>query len=171
MTKTLLIAVAVIVVGSAIWVLVPPAQNDGVCAPLFPEDRSVELINSLDGQTANFASTTVNITGRATEGGTQTTFTKDSDKQIVEQRFYGETGRSYMRFYFQTNKLFAIVKLNLLYAVPISVDSSGKTASSEERDYYLDANGRVCSAKVNGVSQPLDADVQEMIRDYITGIQ
>lgn len=55
-------------------------------------------------------------------------------KKIVEQRFYGEEGRSYMRFNFEENKLFAIVKPNLIYAVPISVDSSGSVKSSEERE-------------------------------------
>ena len=75
-----------------------------------------------------------------------------------------------MRFYFYENRLFAIVKLNLSYAAPISVDSSGIIKSSEERNYYLDISGRVCSAEVNGESQPLGGDTQDMIREYIAGI-
>jgi hypothetical protein len=87
----------------------------------------------------------------------------------VEQRFYGETGKSYMRFYYDgTTTIFAIVKLNVTYAVPLSVDSSGAVNVSEESDYYLATTGRVCSAKVNGVSKQIDNDTQEMIKEYIS---
>jgi hypothetical protein len=170
MTKVLLVGIAIIVVGSALVAFAPRPQSSDICASILPVDRSRELVNSLDRQTSEFASTTIEVSGRSAEGGTQTIFTQNGVRKIVEQRFYGETGRSYMRFYYEGNKVFAVVKLNISYARPISVDPSGTIGSSEERDYYLDPNGRVCSAETNGASQPTDGGMQDMIREYIAGI-
>jgi YD repeat-containing protein len=166
----LVVLISIIAIGCGAFFLVVRSQDIDVCTPLLPIAQSKEFVNSIDGQTSELASTTVDVMGRSTEGGTQTTFTRDGLKQIVEQRFYAETGRSYMRFYFYEGRLFAIVKLNMSYAAPISVDSSGAIKSSEERDYYLDDKGRVCVAEVNGVSQPIGDETQDMIREYVAGI-
>jgi hypothetical protein len=129
------------------------------------------MVDALDKQSSQFASTTADITDRSAEGGAQITFSQNGNRKIVEQRFYGETGKSYyMRFYYDGTTIFEIVKLNVTYAVPISVDGSGAVKSSEESDYYLEPTGRVCGSEVNGVSQPIDKDTQDMIQEYIAGI-
>jgi hypothetical protein len=170
MTKLLLTAVAIIIAGSAAFMLTHRAEEIEICSPILPVDRSRELVSSLDEQATTFRSTTVDLMGRSAEGGTQTTFRQEGIRKVVEQRFYGESGRSYMRFYYEGSKIFAIVKLNISYKAPISVDPSGTVGPSEERDYYLDPNGHVCGAEVNGVSQPIDSDTQDMIQEYIAGI-
>jgi hypothetical protein len=145
-------------------------RSSSICRPIYPTAQSKEMVNTLDKQSSQFASTTADITDRSAEGGAQITFTQNGNRKIVEQRFYGETGKSYMRFYYDGNTIFEIAKLNFTYAVPLSVDSSGTAKSSEESDYYLESSGRVCSSEVNGVSRPVDKDTQEMIQEYISGI-
>jgi hypothetical protein len=145
-------------------------RSSSICTPIYPAAQSKEMIDTLDKQSSQFASTTSNITDRSAEGGAQITFTKNGSRKIVEQRFYGETGKSYMRFYYDDTAVFEIVKLNFTYVVPLSVDSSGVVKSSEESDYYLASTGRVCGSEVNGVSRPIDKDTQEMIQEYISGI-
>ena len=140
------------------------------CELVMPINQSQAVIDRLDNDTSSFASSTIDLMGRSAEGGLQTNYTNGQVRQVVEQRFYGETGRSYMKFYYSKNKLFAIVKLNLTYAAPLSVDNSGTVESSEERDYFLDQNGQVCNAFVNHISQPVDKDTQDMIAEYINGI-
>ncbi len=146
-------------------------QDGLACVPVLPIDESRTMIDSLDNQASQFASTTIDLMGQSAEGGSQTTFSSGNSKKIVEQRFYGETGRSYMRFYFEEDKIFSIVKLNLTYEAPISVDSNANVGSTEEKDYFLDASGKVCTVEVNGAAQPVDADTQEMIQEYIVGIK
>ena len=171
MTKILLVVIAIIIAGAAVVILAPRAQNSDICVPIVPVDRSREIVNLFDGSTSQFASTTVDVMGRSTEGGTQTTFTKSRAKQIVEQRFYGETGRSYMRFYYnEDGAIFAITKLNLSYHVPIYVDSSATVKMSEKKDFYLNRDGTVCSWFLNDVEQSVDRDTQDMIREYIASI-
>jgi hypothetical protein len=145
-------------------------RGENICTPMFPITKSKQVASALDEQSTKMASTTNAIMGRSAEGGTQITFTQDGLRKIVEQRFYGETGMSYMRFYYYGDKIFQITKLNLMYAVPISVDSSGTIKISEERDYYLGNKANVCISQLNGATQPVDKDTQEMIRDYINGI-
>jgi hypothetical protein len=147
------------------------SQGSMGCELIVPLDQAKALIDQLDHDTARFASTTVNVMDRSTEGGTQTNYTAGMERKIIEQHFYGETGQAYMRFYFDDNRLFAIVKLNLTYAVPINVDSSGVVKTTEERDYHLNNSGRVCALDINGAAAPVDSQSQDMIRDYIGGIQ
>jgi hypothetical protein len=145
--------------------------NSRTCVPIFPIPQSKALIASLDEQSPDFASTTVDLMGRSAEGGTQATFKDATGRtRVVEQRFYGETGRSHMRFYYNRGKLFSIVKLNLTYAVPITVDPSGPVKSSEQREYYLNDASVVCMVTVNNAEQPADNETQGMIAQYIKGI-
>lgn len=146
-------------------------QDSRACEPVFSLDESKAKIYFLDKQTAQFASSTVELMGRSTEGGVQITFLDRNSKKIVDQRFYGETGRSHMRFYFEGNIISSIVKLNITYEVPITVDNNVSIKSTEEKGYYLDANGKVCGVDVDGVAQPVEADAQEMIKEYIAGIK
>jgi hypothetical protein len=67
------------------------------CSSIMPQEHSKALIDSLDRNESSFASTTQDEMGRTTEGGEQTTYTHDGVRQIVEQRFYGETGRAIAR--------------------------------------------------------------------------
>lgn len=168
MRKILLtVFLIVLVIGG---VLIFMQQKSNSCTPVFPLTQSKEMASLLDKQATQFASTTVDITDRSAEGGTQITFAQNGIRKIVEQRFYGETGKSYMRFYYDGNKIFEIVKLNLMYAVPLSVNNSGTVKSSDERNFYLDPRGWICDAEVNGVSQLVGKDMQDMIQEYIAGI-
>jgi hypothetical protein len=168
--KTIIGTTFVIIALSAVAVVVLRKAGSASCVPVLPVAEGKSMVASLDQRSLNFASTTVDLGGRSAEGGIQTTFSDGGERQVVEQRFYGETGRAYMRFYFNQKRLFAIVKLNLNYAVPISVDRSGTVKTTEESDYYLDNNGRLCALDINGAAAPIDNESQDMIRDYIAGI-
>jgi hypothetical protein len=161
-----IVLVAVVAAGGVLTL----RRSSNICTPTYPMAQSKEMIETLDKQSSQFASTTTDITDRSAEGGVQITLTQNGNRKIVEQRFYGETGKSYMRFYYDGTTVFEIVKLNFTYAAPLSVDSSGAVKSSEESDYYLAPTGRVCGSEVNGVSRPIDKDTQEMIQEYISGI-
>src|SRR5262249_41424322 len=100
-----------------------------ICTPIYQMAQSKKLVDTLDKQSSQFASTTTDITNRSAEGGAQINFTQNENRKIVEQRLYGETGKSYMRFYYDGTTVFEIVKLNFTYAVPLSADSSGAVKS------------------------------------------
>ena len=99
--------------------------------------------------------------GQTTEGGEQTTYTRDVVRQIVEQRFYGETGRAIARVYYTSGKPFALIVQNMKYAVPLSVDNNGTVQSTEKHAYFLADNGVVCSWLLNGNPQPVDDNTIE----------
>jgi len=106
-------------------ILFASRRNDAICSPIFSAAQSKEKVDSLDKQSSQFASTTANLMGRSAEGGAQITFSQNGNRKIVEQRFYGETGKSYMRFYYDNDHIFEIVKLNshmLFLSVPIAVE-------------------------------------------------
>jgi hypothetical protein len=146
-------------------------QHSYSCRLLQAVSQSKSTIDLLDHSTGHFASSTKDLIGQSTEGGVQVIYSDYGERKIVEQRFYKETGRVYMRLYFDNGNPFALVTLNENYAVPISVDSNPTIASGEEHDYYLDPNGQVCRLDINGVSQPIDKDTQDIIQEYIAGIQ
>jgi hypothetical protein len=108
--------------------------------------------------------------GRTTEGGAQTTYTQDGVRQIVEQRFYGETGRAIARIYYASGKPFALILQNIKYAVPLSVNNNGDVQSTEERAYFLDDNGVVCNWLLNGKPQPVDNNTIESLKTYLAGV-
>jgi YD repeat-containing protein len=128
------------------------------------------LIEQLDRGETSFASTTQDVMGRTTEGGEQTTYTRDGVRQIVEQRFYKETGRSIARIYYTSGKPFALVVLVTEYAVPLSADNSAKVQSTEERIYFPDDNSVVCSWMLNGKPQPIDDNTVESVKSYLAGV-
>ena len=76
-----------------------------------------------------------------------------------------------MRFYFDDEKLFALVKLDEQYETPISVNPTVVVSTSIEEDYYFSADKRVCTLSLNGKPQPLATTTQEMIESYISQIQ
>lgn len=141
------------------------------CRTLLPVSQSNELINRLDQDATKFASTSKEIVGQSAEGGQQIEFRDKVKLQIVEQRFYGETGKSFERFYYSGDRIFAITKLNLSYEVPIYVDPKAKIKSSEKKDFYLDKSGVVCTWFLNDTEQAVDKDTIDMIKQYISGIQ
>ena len=135
-----------------------------------PMEQSQTLVDRLDRSETSFASTTQDVMGQSTEGGTQTTYTQDGVRQIVEQRFYGETGRSVARIYYTSGKPFALIVQGMKYAVPLSVDNNGNVKSVEERDYFLDENGVVCNWTLNGKPQPIDDNTVESVKSYLAGV-
>ena len=56
------------------------------------------------------------------------------------------------------------------YAVPLSVDNNGKVQSAEERAYFLDETGVVCSWMLNGKPQPIDDNTVESVKSYLAGV-
>jgi hypothetical protein len=152
----------------------PPAVStaDHVdhCSLIMPIEQRQAVIDRLDRSETSFASTTQDVMGETTEGGAQVTYTQGGVRQIVEQRFYGETGRSVARIYYTSGKPFALTVLNLKYAVPLSVDNNGKVQSSENREYFLDENGVVCSWMLNDKPQPTDENTIENIKTYLAGV-
>ena len=140
------------------------------CRTLLPISQSNDPINDLDQDALKFAATSREILGQSAEGGQQIDFTDNGKRRIVEQRFYGETGKSYARFYYFEDRIFAITKLNLSYKVPIYVDSSAEIKSSEKKDFYLSKSGAVCNWFLNDSEQPVDNDTINMIKEYISGI-
>jgi hypothetical protein len=67
-------------------------------------------------------------------------------------------------------QIVAITKLNLLYAAPISIKSSGEIKATEKKDFYLSFNGTVCRWFLNDAEQKVDGDTIQMVREYISSI-
>ena len=161
--------------GTTIWIGeappdVPTSSPVDHCSMIMSAAESRALIDRLDRSTASFASTTQDVMGRTTEGGEQTTHTQDDLRQIVVQRFYRETGRSTARIYYASGGPFALIVQNMKYAVPLSVDNNGDVQSTEERAYFLDDTGVVCSWLLNGKPQPVDANTVESVKSYLAGV-
>ncbi len=135
-----------------------------------PVEQSQVLIDRLDRSETSFASTTQDVMGQTTEGGEQTTYTQDGARQIVEQRFYGETGRAVARIYYASAKPFALIVQNMKYAVPLSVDNNGSVQSAEELAYFLDDKGAVCSRLLDGKPQQIDENTVETVKAYLAGV-
>ena len=115
---------------------VSTAEHVGHCSLIMPIEQSQALIDRLYRSTASFASTTRDLMGETTEGGAQVTYTQGGVRQIVEQRFYGETGRSVARIYYTSGKPFALIVQGMKYAVPLSVDNNGTVQSTEQRAIF-----------------------------------
>jgi hypothetical protein len=133
-------------------------------------NQSKDRINALDLAAVKFASTTRDIFGQSTEGGEQIDFLSNGQRMVAEQRFYGETGRSYMRYYYDRGNIFAITKLNLSYEVPIYVDPSAAVKSSEKKEFFVDNGGQVCHWFLNDTEKVVDKETIEMIHQYISGV-
>jgi len=140
------------------------------CSLIMAIEQSQALIDRLDRSETSFASTTQDVMGETTEGGAQVTYTQGGVRQIVEQRLYGETGRSVARIYYTSRNAFPLKVMNLKYAVPLGVDNNGKVQSSENREYFLDENGVVCSWMLNDKPQPTDENTIESIKTYLAGV-
>ena len=166
--KRIVILGAIVIIGSVgfLGVTIRPTS----CQPVLSISRSNELIDALDQNSYKFASSSETVLGGSAEGGEQTNFVDNGRRQIVEQRFYGESGKSYERFYYFAGQIFAITKLNIFYKVPIYIDSSAAVKYSEKKDFYLSNNGVVCKWFLNDVEQSVDKDTIDMIHQYISGI-
>ena len=166
--RIVLILSAVAIIGLVVFfgITIKPTS----CQTVLPLRQSNELIDALDQNAYKFASTSMSVSGRSSEGGEQINFVDNGKRQIVEQHFYGESGKSYARFYYFEGRLFAITKLNLFYKVPIYVDPSAAVKSSEKKDFYLNKNGVVCNWFLNDSEQPVDKDTIDMIKEYVLGI-
>jgi hypothetical protein len=149
---------------------VSTADHASRCSSIMPMEHSQALIDRLDHSEPSFASTTQDVMGRTTEGGEQTTYTQDGVRQIVEQRFYGETGRAIARVYYLSGKPSVLIVQNMKYAVPLSVDNNGDVQSTEERAYFLDDTGIVCTWQLNGKPQPVDENTVESVKTYLAGV-
>jgi hypothetical protein len=146
-------------------------QVESNCVTVLPIDQSNKSILLNDKAALQAASSSQEINGRSDGGGGQITYyEKNGEIPVIEQRFYGESSGSYIRFYYAQGTLFALTKLNLYYKVPIYVDKSAKVAYTEKQDYYLDENGNVCRWFNNGEEQSVDAVVKQTVGGYVQGV-
>jgi hypothetical protein len=165
-------ALSLIVLCLLVLSFLSKAHSAAACQPLVPLDQAKVLVNNLDIEAGTLSSTTKQIYNESSEGGIQTSYKEtDGTVRIVEQRLFGAIGRTFMRFYFDHNRLFALVKLDEQYQAPINVDPSVVISTSTEEDYYFSSDKRVCTLFLNGKSQPLATTTQEMIESFISQIQ
>ena|SRR5216684_850055 len=145
-----------------------PAQ----CQPRVPVEQAKALISDLDKDSLAFSSSTKQIYNESSEGGFQTNYTDSNGKlRIIEERLFGAIGRTFMRFYFDDEKLFALVKLDEQYQAPINVNPDVVVNKSTEEDYYFSSDKHVCTFISDGQSQLLGTTTQEMIESFISQIQ
>jgi hypothetical protein len=111
------------------------------------------------------------VEGRSTEGGEQTDYISNSNnRMIVEQVFFGETGKSEILYYFSNNKIFYVKKVNTEYLVPLSEDSNGKVKNIEVKEFILNANQELCSWYRDGVFQEINQDTIDLLNYLVAGI-
>ena len=75
-----------------------------------------------------------------------------------------------MRFYYYKEHIFALVKFDTRYKVPLSESLDAAIGSEDERDYFFAENGGVCSWYLNGSEQNVDVDTVDMVKDYVAGV-
>lgn len=167
-----LAAACVLLVAGVLLIFASHRQPVGECLPFLPPQVLQTTIANLDHNAGAgiYSTTTSDLQGRSTEGGIQTTFRHRSQRVIVEQSFYGETGRSILRFYYIHDKIAAIVQLTSLYTVPLSADSTPTIASTTDNEFVLSMQGSVCAWYSNGSAQRVTNDTNDMIADFINHI-
>lgn len=166
--------IIVMIAGLAILITIIALTSGGQssqCVLTLAVGESNEQIDWLDQNAFQFASTSQALSGRSEGGGVQIDYRDRGKLRIVEQRFYGETGRAYARFYYADNgAVFAVTKLNLYYNVPIYVDADATVGGSEKKDFYLSRDGTVCRWFLNDVEQLVNEQTIDMIRGYLAGV-
>ena len=165
-------ALSLIVLFLLVLSFLSKAHSAAACQPLVPLDQAKVLVNNLDIAAATLSSSMKQIYNESSEGGTQTSYKEnDGTIRLIEQRLFGAIGRTFMRFYFDHNRLFALVKLDEQYQTPINVNPDVVVSTSSEEDYYFSAGNRVCTVYLNGTSQPVETTTQEMIESFVSQIQ
>jgi len=125
---------------------------------------------AIEADKAKYKSTSKDILGKSSEGGVQTNYTLGGEPVFIEQKFYGETGKSEATYYLQNGKVFYFTKINTEYLLPISQDSSGKTKSIETKEFYLASNQQLCAWYLNKKIESVDKDTKDLVEYLTTGL-
>lgn len=73
----------------------------------------------------------------STEGAILIAYYDNKVLKKITGTYYGETGKTLMEYYFNGNDFFFIYSKEFNYEKPLSVDHSGKVASTTENRYYF----------------------------------
>jgi hypothetical protein len=139
------------------------------------ENISIENVKKQAQTTENnitqYASTTKDVLGKSTEGGTQTNFSLQGKNKLIKQTFFGETGKSEINYYLDNDKVFYFSKKNTEYILPLSQDSTAKIKSVELNEFYLGGNQNLCSWYSNQQIQPNTQAAQDTVNFLVTDLQ
>jgi uncharacterized protein YxeA len=164
MKKNLILLILLVLVLSISYYLYKN-KKDVVCNTNV-EQKKIEIDNNI----SKYSTTSKDIFGRSTEGGQQTNYTFDGKNKLIEQIFFGETGKSEIKYYLDSDKVFYIGKINTEYALPIYEDTSGKVKNVDMKEFYLDNNENLCSWYLNQNLQINDQDTKDLVKDFILGL-
>jgi hypothetical protein len=165
--------VALIIVGSGYCIYSKQNLSQGdikECSNIVTADV-LKKVGMIDGNKTKYASTSKDILGESTEGGVQINYTSGNELILIEQQFYGETGKSEVTYYLQNGKVFYFTKVNTEYLLPISQDSSGKIKSIETKEFYLGNEEQLCTWYLDKKLQSSDKDTGDLVDYLITGLR
>jgi len=165
-TIVIVVFLSVAVLFSLLFYTLPSLR----CHTILPIAESNNLIASLDADAYKFASTSKDLFGRSAEGGEQINFVDNGTTKIIEQRFYAETGKSYIRFYYANGTVFAITKLNVTYKMPIYEEPIPTIVSKQKKDFYVDSTGKTCDWFLDDKPQIIDKGTVDTVQKYLSGI-
>ncbi len=173
MSKKLLLAIALIAIVSIAGISYSLVKNNLVLNEVDQNEDLCQLINieneKMDIQLINdslesSSSATKDVFDLSAEGGQQTNYTHNGETLLIQQTFYGETGKSNVAYYYHNEKVFYILKKNTKYVYPLSQNSSGTVESVELKEFYLDPSQELCFWYLNNELQSADTDSIELIK-------
>lgn len=140
---------------------------------LVNEGEANRDVEQIEKHRTSYVSTTKSIMGKSTQGGTQINYSMNGKVVIVEQVFYGETGKSEASYYFKNGKVFYSRKKNIQYEGSIYDDNFNpdKVKSIEVKDFYLDLKENLCIWYENHQRQLIDNDTRDLVRYLISGLE
>jgi hypothetical protein len=133
-------------------------------------DYTKEQVKKIDNNLSSYTSTTKDIMNKSTEGGQQTDYVSNSSRVMIEQIFFGETGKSEISYYLSNHKVFYVRKVNTNYMVPLSEDPSGKVKNTEVKEFILSKSQELCSWYQDKVIQQNDQDAKDLLSYLVSGI-
>ncbi len=122
----------------------------------------------IDESIPSYISSMKDIFGQSAEGGQQADYLADGVSKLVTQMFYGETGKSEIRFYFENDNIFYITKLNSVYELPLSEDPEGQVKRTDHDEYYLGSNQNLCLWYSNGEIKESGKSAQELVASFLS---
>jgi hypothetical protein len=91
--------------------------------------------SEIEGSLKNCKQVKRDLPGESTEGGELTAYLKDSSIRKLSAKFFGESGKALMEYYFWDNQLIFVLRVESHYTKPMSGVVKTKT---EERFYFAD---------------------------------
>lgn len=135
------------------------------------QQKVLSEAQGIQNNKSSYSTTSKDILGKSTEGGVQTNYILNGKIILIEQKFYGETGKSEVSYYLENGNVFYFSKVNTEYLLPISEDSSGKTKSTDSKEFYLGTGEQVCSWYLDKKVQPLDQDTKDLVDYLLAGLR